>query len=251
MTATVDLTFYAATFFMTHFRFQTVEFQHLNGLFQSSTHVTASALPVLFLHDLRRVQRFNRSIFCRRFYPEFQFSSASENKFFYISKVNMFQTCDYRIFFEHCQQLFFHMVKSIFQNGTRANMIVVVNQVARNTQGTNHFAAFCVKMLVVVVHVPVNSFIYSQVNTRIVQGCNARHNYGRTVSLSSTAFQEACSVFQENFHRNFFVSIVTSEVHTHQGNKLNFRVHRQNSMQISFVLLFRFNVVKQIFFVHD
>ena len=142
------------------------------------------------------------------------------------------------------------MVKSIFQNGTGANVIVIVNQVAGNTQSANHFATFCIKMLIVVVNIPVNSFIYGQVNARVVQGCDARHNYGRTVSLCSTTFQEAFSIFQENFHRNFFVSIVTSEVHTHQGNKLNFRVHRQNSMQISFVLLFRFNVVKQIFFVH-
>ena len=236
---------------MTHFRFQTVEFQSLDGLFQSSAYVTTGTLPILFLHNLRRVQSFNRSIFCRRFYPEFQFSCASENKFFYFSKVNMFQSCDYRIFFEHCHKLFFYMVKSIFQNGTGANVIIVVNQVAGNTQSTNHFATFCVKMLIVIIHVPVYSFINHQIDTRIVQSCNARQNYGRTVSLSSTAFQKVSSIFQENFHRDFFVSIVTSKVNTHQGNKLNFRMHCQNSMQIFFILLFRFNVVKQIFFVHD
>ena len=215
MTATVDLSFNTATFLVTHFRFQAVEFQSLDGLFQSSTYVTAGTLPILLLHDLRGVQCFNRSIFRRRFYPKFQLSCAGEDKLFNISKVYVLQACDYRVLLKHGKQFFFYVVKGVLQNRTGANVIVVMNKVAGNTQGTNHFAAFCVKMLVVVIHVPVYRFIYGQIYTSVVQGSNARQNYGRTVSLGSTAFQKVSSIFQENFHRNFFVSIITGKIHTH------------------------------------
>ena len=215
MTATVDLSFNAATFLVTHFRFQAVEFQGLDGLFQSSTYVTAGALPILLLHNLGRVQCFNGSIFRRRFYPKFQLSCAGEDNLFNISKVYVLQACDYRVLLEHGKQFSFYVVKGVLQNRTGANVVVVMNKVAGNTQGTNHFAAFCVKMLVVVIHVPVYRFIYGQIYTSVVQGSNTRQNYGRTVSLGSTAFQKVSNIFQENFHGNFFVSIITGKIHTH------------------------------------
>ena len=47
-----DFGFYAADFFVAHFRLQSVSFKHQHSVFQCSTGLATGALPVILLHDL-------------------------------------------------------------------------------------------------------------------------------------------------------------------------------------------------------
>ena len=57
-------------------------------------------------------------------------------------------------------------------------------------------------------------------------------------------YEEAVNILQKNFHRNFFVGIITGKIHTHQRYKLNLRMQSQKLTQSAFVLFFRFNYVQ-------
>ena len=244
MTCAVNLTFNAATFLVAHFRLQAVQLQSLNSLLQCSTHVAAGTLPILLLHYLRRAQSLQRCVLTRSFYPKFQLGSTGEEQLFNLSRIYMLQTGNYRMLSKQIHDFFFYISQSIIQNRTGINMIAVVNQIAGNAQSTDHAAAFCVKMLIVIINKPVNGFINLHINAGIVQSSDTCQHNGRTVSLCCAACQKAIDILEENLHRDFFVGIITGKIHTHQRYKLNLRMQSQKLTQSAFVLFFRFNYIQ-------
>ena len=244
MTCGINLTFNTATFLVAHFRLQAVQLQSLNSLLQCSTHVAAGTLPILLLHYLRRAQSLQRCVLTRSFYPKFQFGSTGEEQLFNLSRIYMLQTGNYRMLSKQIHDFFFYISQSIIQNRTGINMIAVVNQIAGNAQSTDHAAAFCVKMLIVIINKPVNGFINLHINAGIVQSSDTGQYNGRTVSLCCAACQKAFDILEENLHRNLFIGIITGKIHTHQRYKLNLRMQSQKLTQSAFVLFFRFNYIQ-------
>ena len=127
MACAVNLALNATAFLMAHLRLQTVQLQSLNRLLQSSADITAGALPILLLHNLRRAQGLQRSVLTRSLYPKFQLSCAREDQLFDFSRVHMLQTGNHRMLSKQVQHFFFYIFQSIIQNRTGINMITIMN----------------------------------------------------------------------------------------------------------------------------
>ena len=95
---------------------------------------------------------------------------------------------------EELHDFAFHIIQSVFQNRTGVYEIAIVQQIAGNAQGADHFAGSCIKMLVVIINKPIYSFIHNHVHASIVQGGNAGEYNGGAVGLSSAALQEALHI---------------------------------------------------------
>ena len=156
----------------------------------------------------------------------------------------MLQAGNYRMLSKQIHDFFFYISQSIIQNRTGINMIAVVNQIAGNAQSTDHAAAFCVKMLIVIINKPVNGFINLHINAGIVQSSDTGQYNGGAVSLCCAACQKAIDILKENLHRDFFVGIIAGKIHTHQRYKLNLRMQSQKLTQSAFVLFFGFNYIQ-------
>ena len=99
----------------------------------------------------------------------------------------MLQTGNHGMLFKELHDFAFNIIKGILQNRAGVNKIAVMQQIARNAQSANHFAGGGVKMLVVIIHKPVDSFIHYHVHTSVVQRSNTGEHNGGAVGLRSTA----------------------------------------------------------------
>ena len=81
----------------------------------------------------------------------------------------------------------FHIIQGIFQNRTGVYEIAIMQQITGNAQSANHATIRSIKMLIVIVHKPIYSFINNHINTSVVQGSDAGEHNGGTISLGGTA----------------------------------------------------------------
>ena len=220
MAGGINLSFDAAAFFMPHFRFQSVQFQHLNGLLQRRAHVAPGALPVHLLHDLGGRQGLDGRVLAGRFHPEFQFRRRGKNQMRDFIHINVLQPGNVRIFFQKCQYFVFHILQGFLQKRTGIHILAVMGQEAGHAERAYH-ASFFVKMLVVIIHVPVYVLVHFHIHTGIVQGGDTGQYHGRAVSLGGAAGQELVNIMQKNVDGNLFIRIVPCQVHAHQRNKLH------------------------------
>ena len=115
--------------------------------------------------------------------------------------------------------LLFKYLYSIAEYNSGADFhIVVVDQDGRDAQGTYGqvvFRAYICKVLLVVIHVPVDAKVRHQCNFSIGYVCYQRQLYGGTVCLDAVQ-EEICGILQKQSYRDLLVCVVAVYIHAYE-----------------------------------
>ena len=80
----------------------------------------------------------------------------------------MLKTCYLRMFFEHFQHLCFHIIQAVLQDRTGINKDFVVDQETGYAQGSDHFTCLSIKMLVIIINIPVDTFVDLHIDAGVI-----------------------------------------------------------------------------------